>query len=64
MPNMSCCRFENTLADLRACQEVLEEESDQVGNPLDSLGGSERDAAEDLLRLCKQLSGDYASLID
>ena len=43
MSNMSYCRFENTLSDLRDCLNALKEEG------MDTLESrSEREAAEDL----------------
>jgi len=54
MGNMSYCRFENTLKDLRDCQENWDE-LDRDENP----SQSELKARERLLKLCKEIVGDY-----
>ena len=43
MGNMSYCRFENTLSDLRDCYNNLD----------DNLSGSEREYRQQLIELCK-----------
>jgi len=49
MANMSYCRFENTLADLRDCYDNWEEE----------LSESEKICQVHLLELCKNIVDDY-----
>ena len=51
MSNMSYCRFENTVIDLRDCKLALEE---MINNPCEenSLNKREEDAAKELLILC------------
>jgi hypothetical protein len=58
MSNMSYCRFQNTLADLRDCEEALNER----GN-LDDLDLSEGElkAARRLIALCGRIWGDWES---
>lgn len=54
MSNMSYCRFENTLRDLRDCAEALDEM--RCGDPEDeSLSQYEAPARDSLLRLCAQI---------
>ena len=53
--NMSYCRFENTLAALRECDEAMAESA----NPLDELSESERKAAKRLLKLCREMADNY-----
>lgn len=50
--NMSYCRFENTLQDLRDCEEHLDE---QVHN----LSEDEQKAREKLVKLCKRIGEEY-----
>ena len=50
MANLSYCRFENTLADLRDCQNHMDDEPSNE---------SERKAKERLIALCKQIAADY-----
>jgi hypothetical protein len=44
---MSYCRFQNTLRDLRDCDEHLEDED---------LSAAEEQARAELIRLCTQIS--------
>jgi hypothetical protein len=53
--NMSYCRFENTLAALRECDEAMAESV----NPLGELSESERKAAKRLLKLCREMADNY-----
>jgi hypothetical protein len=53
--NMSYCRFENTLAALRECDEAMAESM----NPLDDLSKSEKAAAKRLLKLCREMAENY-----
>jgi len=50
-------RFVNTLEALQDCQEYI----DYNGNA--ALEGAEREACRQLIRMCKQLSDDYANTI-
>lgn len=47
MPNLSYCRFENTLADLRDCYENID---------ADNLSASEADARDELIALCREIA--------
>lgn len=49
MPNMSYCRFENTLQDLRDCYENMDEE----------LSESEERSRKRLIKLCTQIANNY-----
>lgn len=49
MPNMSYCRFENTLRDLKDCVDHLD----------DCLSESECDYRETLIALCVEIALDY-----
>jgi hypothetical protein len=50
MANMSYCRFENTLADLKDCYEHINDELDEEVNP------EEVYARETLISLCKRIT--------
>lgn len=50
MANMSYCRFENTLSDLRDCAEHWEDED---------LSKSEQKARKQLLELCQDILDEY-----
>lgn len=52
MSNMAYVRFENTLRDLRDCEENMVFDAD--------LSESENRAKEQLVALCKQIAEDYA----
>jgi hypothetical protein len=51
MGNMSYCRFENTLADLRDCADNMD---------ADDLSETEEKARKRLIALCKRIADDYA----
>lgn len=53
MPNMSYCRFHNTLIDLKDCADALSELED-----LSSLSETERKAALKLMKLCGEIAHD------
>jgi len=55
MSNMSYCRFENTLDDLRDCQEHAQD---------NDLSESENDARNALLQLCAAILEDAGVSID
>ena len=55
MANMSYCRFENTLSDLRDCQNALQEEG------LKGLSGDELMAARRLIALCSHITEDFGA---
>ena len=52
MSNMSYCRFQNTLRDLRDCSEALEE----IDGNLAELSKDEARAANDLIELCRLIA--------
>ena len=52
MGNMSYCRFQNTLQDLRDCYEAL-----QGG---ESLSQDEKQAQQMLVQLCTRISGEFS----
>lgn len=52
MGNMSYCRFENTLSDLKDCYEALGED------PSDLSSGIEKRSRENLLLLCKRIADE------
>lgn len=68
MPNMSYCRFSNTLGDLRDCVEHLDDsveedcelcvEDEQCVR--DHVSEAEASARRSLVALCKQIATDYA----
>jgi hypothetical protein len=55
MPNMSYCRFRNTLTDLRDCYEVLDEMSD----PEKELEPEEFRAFKRLLAVCRNMADAF-----
>ncbi len=56
MSNMSYCRFQNTLSDLRDCQEALNE---GCLDRDDELSTEEREAALKLIKRCTKISEDF-----
>lgn len=55
MANMSYCRFENTLTDLRDCEEALENIHDEVTE----MSSYEKNAVVKLIELCKTISDNW-----
>tara|TARA_R110000772_G_scaffold75229_1_gene163370 strand:+ start:848 stop:1063 length:216 start_codon:yes stop_codon:yes gene_type:complete len=55
MANMSYCRFENTLADLRDCEEALGNINDEVTE----MSSYEKDALIELIELCKTITDNW-----
>ena len=51
MANMSHCRFQNTLEDLRDCRDHMDDEE---------LSEDERKARDKLIRMCADIGSDYA----
>ena len=58
MSNMSYCRFQNTLTDLRDCQETLNGE-DGYYECKDDLSKEELAAALSLVRRCREIVERY-----
>ena len=52
MSNMSYCRFENTLADLRDCNEHMDED-------MEDRSDEEKQAKKNLIKLCKEITSNY-----
>ena len=52
MSNMSYCRFENTLNDLRDCEEHLSDDESEMSE-------YEKDAKKNLIKLCIRISKQY-----
>ena len=50
MSNMSYCRFENTLADLRDCENNMNESD---------LSKEEKRARIELIQICERIANDY-----
>ena len=55
MSNMSYCRFENTLADLKDCEEALD-----LGR---KLSDSEQEAFKEMLEVCERLASNFAHIL-
>ena len=55
MANMSYCRFQNTLPDLRDCYDNMDE---------DGLSESEERSRKAMLVLCKRIADDYEDEIE
>jgi hypothetical protein len=51
MPNMSYCRFQNTVKDLEDCFNHMDQE--------DSMSASERDARKNLIHRCAEIVDNY-----
>ncbi len=51
MANMSYCRFENTLRDLKDCEDAMQDDDD--------MSESEERARVQLINLCIQIAKDY-----
>lgn len=62
MPNMSYCRFRNTLQDLRDCYDNMNEieETKEEASRYDS----ETKAKQRLIQLCKDIAETYADEIE
>lgn len=58
MPNMSYCRFQNTLQDLHDCAEAAGE-FDTADALFASLSDNEAKAARNLLQLCRNFADEY-----
>lgn len=54
MSNMSYCRFQNTLDDLRDCETAIEE----LQNPKEELSAEEYAAYRALIRMCRRIAND------
>jgi hypothetical protein len=52
MSNMSYCRFQNTLQDLRDCADAL----DEIEGNLAELNKEEARAADALILLCREIA--------
>jgi hypothetical protein len=59
MPNMSYCRFTNTLSDLRDCQEAMGDTE-----PGEMSSHDERVARWSLVRLCQQIADEFGHEAD
>ena len=55
MSNMSYCRFQNTLQDLRDCYENWDGDGD-------GLSDEEDKARAQMLKLCEQIVADYGDI--
>jgi len=60
MSNMSYCRYENTLADLRDCAQAIEEE-EGMG---EALSETEAQAKEALIELCCDIAEQVGNARD
>ena len=61
MPNMSYCRFENTLRDLVDCQEALDDNG--IRGVEDDASEHERASVRELIRRCKMIADDYGDAV-
>lgn len=55
MSNMSYCRFQNTVKDLRDCQDAL----DDIGDNLAELSKEEARAANALIAICQEIASRF-----
>ena len=60
MSNMSYCRFENTLLDLRDCRDALI----SIDGDLDQLSDTEKRAAQRLIDVCRDIANDFGERDD
>jgi len=62
MGNMSYCRFENTLSDLRDCADHMDDKDDfdEDSDNDNMLSESETEAKRKLIELCSQIASDYS----
>lgn len=58
MSNMSYCRFQNTLQDLRDCQQALQ--MDGMGD----LSKEELSAAKSLIGICSGIAEEFGEELD
>ena len=58
MPNMHYCRFQNTSSDLYECYKALN------NGELGDLDGDEKEAARDLIGLCRRVANEHGDLDD
>lgn len=58
MPNMSYCRFQNTLGDLQDCFNSMSDFSSRE-EWLESLSSDEKRAAKRLLKLCEDVVNEF-----
>lgn len=56
MINQPFCRFQNTLAALQECAESL---ADSGFTPFVDISLAERTAAQEMIKLCRELADDY-----
>ncbi len=54
MSNMSYCRFQNTLADLRECYTAMEDEREEDWSE------DERTAFRKLVTICRRIGEDFS----
>ena len=60
MPNMSYCRFSNTVSDMHDCYEHMD-----ISDPEnEDMSEGEKRARISMLRLCSQILADYGYEID
>jgi DNA invertase Pin-like site-specific DNA recombinase len=58
--NMSYCRFQNTLSDLRDCYHNWEGDAGTYeDSEIEELSDDEKDAREQLLELCKKIINEH-----
>ena len=57
MPNMSYCRFENTLPDLRDCRDAM---GDNTGN----MSAEEQRARKRIIEICFEIAKEYSHEIE
>ena len=61
MANMSYCRFQNTLGDLRDCYDAL---NDEDADSLDEMDDDEKSARSRLIKLCGKIFRDFEEEVD
>lgn len=72
MPNMSYCRFQNTLNDLRDCYNCGMEALDYTPEAkkrvektgMETLSKDETEARLSLIALCSSIADEYGHLVD
>jgi len=59
MANMAHCRFQNTLAALRDCEEHLDDPEEDEAADREGLSESEADARRSLIALCQRIAKNH-----
>lgn len=60
MPNMSYCRFENTVSDIRDCMAALDEHNYNLNELIKTASSRyEARAMKEFVELCKEIAANF-----